>query len=304
MYRRFLGTVALAAVALTAAAAQAGVVGSVNMSYLGDRGNTGGVSVTLSPGGTLGTINLNQGGPFLWQLNSISLTNPSQDSQFAANVGTNQLVTFCIQLNSYISGTADYSIIKPISEAPDLGYQQGAPYNSLTAADVQMGAVAADLIALMWQNHGAAAMIGGFSGADGDAAAAFQLAIWKIEYDAKTYADNSALHNLEDFNSGTLRATGSSTTIDAAEALIKEAVTQHLAVNSATTYTRATMYALSARSSEGYVYQDQLVGYLNVPTTPFAATAPEPGSLLIWTVIGAAVAYPGWKRRKQQPTNV
>jgi len=125
-----------------------------------------------------------------------------------------------------------------------------------------MGALAASLIQELWQQaynpSWASATFGTSTGM-----AAFQLAIWKLEYDGYTWGSGAG-DNTTSFAKGLLTADLTSSITTQAQALINALVTP-------TSANEADLMALADPSTQ------DLVG----------AVTPEPASVIVWSVIGA-----------------
>jgi hypothetical protein len=133
--------------------------------------------------------------------------------------------------------------------------------------------------------------------------AAFQLAIWKLEYDAGTNAGSAGLTNADAFatagsaisantsttwTTGNLRATGDANIIGLATYMLN-----HLAAVDATNED-SSLWALVSPAG-----QDQLFGN-EVPTPNVNSNpVPEPASMVTWLLLGSVAGFAGMRRRRK-----
>lgn len=246
---------AIAGFQATERSADAAII--ANLSYAGQIGNAGG-AVGVSLNGNY-VVSLSQGGPFLWNVNSV--TGGTVDwVPNTSNAG--QILTFCMQVTQYIS-SGNFNV-NPLTSAPDSGFVIG-----------QINSTAADALGRLWQSHISEALV------DATKAAAFQLAIWKLEYDLGTSTSLS---------SGYLTTNSVAGITDLAESWVSAALTGNGPI--------ASLYALT--KGDG---QDQLVQY-EPPVTTQSTPTPEPMSLAIWSLVGATFVIPSLKRKRMNATNV
>lgn len=231
-------------------------------------------------------------------------------------IGT--LVTYCIEIPQNITlGTGPYTYQVDIFPDPALIGNLGGAHVPNPGA--QMDSTQAGWIQKLYNQFYTAALGGKLSlvgGSDvspatyaamlttvlgttnqADIEAAFQLALWKIEYDETQVAGGLAT-NGSDFNNGFLDASFATTNsvVAAAIKMVNFAVSG--TVNSGYTY---QIFSLSNGTSPqlpgnaGLKAQDQLIAYVgNVP--PLIKGTPEPGSLIVWGVLGLVGI--GFARRK------
>jgi hypothetical protein len=153
----------------------------------------------------------------------------------------NKFITFCLELTQdiYLGQTYTYSVTD-LASAPK-------PGSGATGGTSGMGPTKANKIAQLW---------GGFYdqiGTDGVKAAAFQLAIWKIEYDwGHPYEANLATGNFQ-------ASSPNNAAVSQATTLLKDLET----------HSYQTAPNLSALTSPDA--QDQLVQGLPVPPTAYLA---------------------------------
>ena len=156
----------------------------------------------LSPGAGV-TINLGDGsspsvayypGVVNWTVKTPPAGKPN--ASWAPAVGSN-FTTFCIELPQEIYPGNVYTYqLTALANAPN----PGTPPAQATPGTPGMGAIKAGAIEELWgQDHSSI----GTNGTDG---AAFQLAVWKLEYDWGTSAFDS-------FSAGNFRATGNTTAL-------------------------------------------------------------------------------------------
>jgi hypothetical protein len=227
----------------------------------------------LSPGASV-TINLGDGsspsvGYYPGAMNWIvkAPTDSGKPNAFWVPPAGDGFTTFCIELTQDVSPGNVYTYqLTALANAPSPGTVP-AQANPPQAG---MGTIKADAIEELWgQDHSSI-------GSNGTNGAAFQLAIWKIEYDWGTA-------NFDTFAAGNFQATGNATVISQAKTWL-DAVKNN--PNSAPT---ANLIALSNPS-----IQDQ-VTELPGSVQPDLA-APAPPSLYL-AVIGACILLWCLRRR-------
>jgi hypothetical protein len=155
-------------------------------------------------------------------------------------------ITFCLELTQDINPGGQYTYnVTPVASAPTPGSSQTGGING-------MGATKANEIALLW------GAFYGQIGTDGTKAAAFQLAIWKIEYD---WGDS----NQANFGKGNFQAQNNSSTIGDPVGLATTWLNDLSNPNNH--YTAAqNLEALTSTSA-----QDQIVQALPVPPSAYLA---------------------------------
>jgi hypothetical protein len=157
-----------------------------------------------------------------------------------------KFITFCIELTQDIStGTSyQYSVVS-VDKAPKPGSTQSGD---------GMGTYKAGEIAKLWTAYYSSI------GTDGDKAAGFQLAIWKIEYDWTSSSSQST-----SFTTGNFRATDTSNNaITDATAMLKDVIQYDSSLQAA-----PNLWALSSDGTSGA--QDQIVQSLPAPRSAYLA---------------------------------
>jgi len=290
---------ALAALMLLGASggAQAGIVGEfTNASFIWTNKYTyagPAVNVTLQSNGVTvsdGTAGLNQGGAFIWkgtdtpgsgtynQANQTFTFNPSGPA-----FSVSGLITFCVEINQNISPgwSETYLISTDLAAAPT---GTGIPSQS------GMGAAAAGYIADLWNKYYNAATnspsgqtINAHLYSQSDLSGAFQLAIWKLEYDTATAGTTGALKFSGNeitgvsWTKGNLLVTGNQAELDLAAHFLTDLVPS----------SNDGLRVLISGDHNGD-FQDQL----------FAV--PEPASLAVWLVVGSVGGWAGVFRRRRR----
>jgi hypothetical protein len=170
-----------------------------------------------------------------------------------------QFTTFCIELTQSISFGKTYTFT---TTTLDVAPTPGSPQ---TGGPSGMGLIKADAISRLW---------GGFytNHMSANDAAAFQLAIWKIEYDG-------IASTISDFSHGNFRASGPSGVINEAMLLYNNVVNNVYSESTAAT----NLMALTSPT-----LQDQVVQH-----------APEPSSLCLGLIGTLVVSVVRCRRRKK-----
>lgn len=243
---------------------------------------------------------VSQAGAFNWShLTNVSGTplaftaSPSNSSDF---------ISFCIELTQDISFGHTYQV-----DAIDLS---AAPIPASGPLGSGMGTSAAGYIGQLWAAHFTGIFTGSASTQDANAAA-FQLAIWKLEYDAGSmrFDTTNPSHLLQEYNStthqwgaidfgiGHLRA-------PATDTIVKQAAVWLNALSS--NDRTANLVALTGHQyydSQGHLiqtpFQDQVV---ETPlfSPPGQNTVPEPSSLMLCAIGGLGMAAARRGRRRGQ----
>ncbi len=176
--------------------------------------------------------------------------------------------TFCIELTQDINpgGTYTYNLVN-LANAPKPGSPKGVGTNG-------MGATKATEIEDLWTlDYGSIA----HSSNPNINAAAFQLAIWKIEYD---WGDS----NYDNFSAGNFQASGASSDGSSAVTLAAKWL-KTLYNTNPTSVSAANLIALDSLS-----YQDQVMA---LPPTP----TPVPPTFYLTAIGAATLALYGYRRR-------
>jgi hypothetical protein len=194
--------------------------------------------------------------------------------------------TFCIEINQdvYIGSSNNVYSLTNLAAAPIPG---PVPNNS-SGSSTGMGAGPADAITRLW--HGfygnSPTAMNGTSATDLVNAAAFQLALWRLEYDWNSYASGG--YALTDFSHGNFRATNPSAVISLAQTLLSDVLSD--------TGNYGSSGGLQLVALTSPTLQDQVTIENSVGRVP--PDAPEPSSLLLAFIGGATVLLCGYRRRK------
>jgi hypothetical protein len=244
---------------------------------------------TANPAGNWASTS--EGGGFLWQGTVTDATTvPLTPGPVISN-----LVTFCLEINEQVHGNhvinGPFTVSSSIDVAPK-------------GEGMSMGVTAANYIRELWYRDSGYALstsattsINSTVYTAAQVNAAFQLAIWKLEYDANsgahahglTYAAGlgSAITGV-DWNdkTGNMYVSGGyNTTITGLATYMLTQLTTPNATNT------ATLYALLSDT-----YQDQLFGP-KVPTPNVGIPVPEPASLVTWLLLGFVATSANLRRR-------
>lgn len=235
------------------------------------------VGVTLQLNGQTvsdGTATLNQGGAFLWS----GTYTPTGGSATTVN----GLLTYCIEVNQNIypgySGQT-YYVTTDVGSAP------------VGTALPTMGSQAAGYLAELWALHIQDAT------SSNTGSGAFQLAIWKLEYDV-LHASSSSTAPIQIVNgvikgvnwgAGSLLASGNQAELDLATSYLMNLTSDASAAN---------LRALISGNSNGN-YQDQLFA---VPGPNSVFAVPEPAGIVTWLLIGSVVGCAGLVPRRRKTT--
>lgn len=292
---------ALFAAALLASAvnAEAGAIANIELVKWGPHASSG-PNVTLhnSSGTAISTDALTYGGAFLWNgLPGSSLSPAPTIDDFVdptpLDTGTD-LITFCLELNENIAWGGKYHAeILPLDQLPS----SGAPPGSNPGG---MGTLSAELIAKLWAKYYPTAIEPKIpqSPIGWDAAGAFQLAIWKLEYDPELMTGNS--FDKSQFGTGFLTVSAGDVLNNSIVAMAATWISDILLNKSNPLYQMANLRGLRLVDYNGGAAQDQIVQLTggNIQSVP----APEPASLAIWLVVGAALAFPKLRRCRTEST--
>jgi hypothetical protein len=243
------------------------------------------------------SADVSQGGSFEWKVVPDFTSSGYHQADFVNPLpitSTNQFLTFCIEINQNISfnnNPAYTYTLASLASAPIGTSEQPVKAPNGNPSGPGMGAVAANLIAELWANHfeevfGNSPLQGTDSSNLNILAGAFQLAIWKLEYDHKSsqYTDNYGSPGSVDFSKGFLRVSDTNNLI---------ATTAAGWINDLANFkgTAANLVAITSLTQ-----QDQLVELKS--TVPFGSpSVPEPASGLIWVVIACLVGIATLTRR-------
>lgn len=272
---------ALGCLSASATPAQAGVVYgkmSLKLSSWGPHGPSGGPNVTLysaTSGGSVvaGNVPVHNGGGFLWS--NVAYTPITRDFDFYDPPPINNattLLTFCLELTEHIGFGGNYTVdVVPLSDAPNPGPPAG------------MGGTSAELISTLFYNFFDDVMNETNAAQQAIKAGAFQLAIWKLEY------DHGMITNL---STGFLRvASGASTTnSNAVVSLAQTWIAQTIIDKNLNLGHRAELVALSARN-----FQDQVTLVL---------ASPEPASIAVWLGVAGFGGAMRVRRRRRENSSV
>jgi len=144
---------------------------------------------------------------------------------------------------------------------------QNAPKDNggLLPAVTPMGSLAASLIENLWYQDRSLIV-------DANSLSAFQLALWKLEYDGSAWVSGSTDNSATDFTMGRLRADTSNPVAQLAATWIS---------NLNPTGPQANLMALAWPGPQDFV----------------GAVTPEPASLIVWSVLGAGAVGMALRRR-------
>ena len=241
----------------------------VNLYHDGVAGSTAGSNLAEGAG-------LNQGGTFLWG----SATAGFNSAGYGANPSTANFTTNCIEINQNIAfgGTYKYTVTD-LTSAP-----VGTSFPSISGA-------AANLIEQLFLNNYNSLPAPNVPGAS-NLAGAFQLALWKLEYDGPGGLGGLGV------TSGTVNQV-----FGTGHLIVDGGLGATLALSSVTVQDAyAFLHGLVAASSHPDVValtngtnQDQAVAFIATGQTQ--PHAPEPATLVIWGVLAAlGLAYSRWRR--------
>lgn len=239
-----------------------------------------------------------QGGAFSWTIDhpqsSFSGLTFVDPVATAANHPA-QLLTFCIEFNQNIwwHGTFGYQLV-PLNEAPQPSTLAPISYSAngnappgeyaLDSSSAGMGPRAVFLIEQLWRRNFESIFQPNLNDPSlistdpNILAGAFQLAIWKLEYDANDPSMTYANGNLEhaDFSSGYLRVTsglsGDKVVVQSQKWIDGLSLDYHGPL--------ANLIGLSAPT-----FQDQVA---ELAVSPFDKAVPEPAQQWIWLVVFGA----------------
>lgn len=250
--RLFSVAMMMATATLTASVSEAGLV----MKYNGTASPHYSGGGQVKAGGS-GWVNLSQGGGFSWT----EIENDSGIELITRNIGgiDEWILSFCLELTETF-GKGTHSGLELISLA-------SSPKPGLGLPAEGMGVTKANQLQILWARYIEAAMTSAIN------SAAFQLAIWMIEY------DDLQLRNFESGNPLAIK---------------------NLASNWATfarsddAFANADRAHLMALSKTGF--QDQLVE-IAAPLPAPPAAVPEPSSVAVWLLVAGAFGY-GMRRRR------
>jgi hypothetical protein len=256
-------------------AALAGTV--VNVTFQGQDPNatpTSGMGVRLydslnssgrpnSPAVT--NVHLNEGGAFDFKVNNPSSTEFLGSGGVASSTG---ILSFCIEMTEYIqSGPTNLTMI-PLADGP--AQMSGPNVNG-------MGGTSAMLIEELWGKYINTVLDPPAGLTTSQAAGAFQLAVWKLEYDGHdAYATPGSVNFAKGYVEATAHNAGDAAIISTASSWINSLTLDP------STGSLAQLVAIS-----GPNYQDQVCQIVT----------PEPSSNLIWLVVAAIGVYPIMRRR-------
>jgi hypothetical protein len=241
--------------------------------------------------GSVAAPHVSQGGGFDWTIPATGPNSAANDGNLTfvgysplGQGSPTHLLTFCIELTQHVASDPTTNVVN-LSQAPQPA--------SGPIGGSGMGTTAANLIMQLWtddfgkvvQPSGNTNPITNLPLTQSDAVAAFQLAIWKLEYDGNDVYGTPGNVNFS-FGKGYLEANTS-------DPVTKLAANWINAINP--TDPLANLFALTGGPNTNF--QDQVfaeippVGQHGVPT-------PEPGSCAIWFALGSMAYVLKMRRRK------
>jgi hypothetical protein len=207
--------------------------------------------------------------PATWRQNKAG-NNPAVANLFSS---------FSIDLSHPIqSGTTYTYTVQSLATAPIPGSSHTIPPNAI-------GAAKADAIERLWNGFFSNTM----SHTD---AAAFQLAIWRIEYD---WAAGQTAASLENFRGGNFRASGSANTSGAAAITEAQGLLANVFAGQGLYGIDASgLFALTSPDAQNQIAQARFQS-----TFAPAPSTPEPTSMCLALVGGLTLSVVGYRRRSQ-----
>jgi hypothetical protein len=273
--RTIPAVLALAGLFGASAVAQAGTV--VNVTFQGQDPNatpTSGMVVRLydqlNSSGTPNTpamtaVRLNEGGAFDFKVNNPSSTQFMGPGGSTSSTG---VLSFCIEMTEFIQNGPTNLAMIPLANAP--AQVSGPNMNG-------MGATSAMLIEELWGKYINNVLNPPAGLTTSQAAGAFQLAIWKLEYDGSDpYGTPGSVNFGKGYVEAHAKNASDATVLSTASNWINS-----LSLNPSSGEL-ADLVALSSAN-----YQDQVCQIVT----------PEPSSNLIWLVVAAIGVYPIMRRR-------
>lgn len=226
-------------------------------------------------------VALPSGGGFIWDI--VSVSGPPIDFRDipAPYAGPSRdILTFCLQLTESFTWNSIYNpvAVKDLSQAPD--------------APVALTAAAIGMIKWLWQDNYNSIFAQSTEALRDLYAGAFQLAIWEIEYDNLNAGDvtsamNTTTNKLTTNNRN--QTIGSQNLFDLTRSWITSAKNKYNSLGDKAT---VKLVALSKAN-----FQDQIVE-LEPPIIIVGDPVPEPASMAVWLVVGAALVVPVARRRR------
>lgn len=265
-----------------ASATEAGLLGQITGAHLDSWGAHAPSGPTVNLYNSAGMVvasneGVTYGGSFLW---SGATYTPAPVPLNFSPLDAPNLLTYCLEINQNIwfGGTFNYDVVS-LKDAPTTG----APPAVSGQTPTSMGEDSAKWIEQLWTRE-----FGNIAN-DSVKAGAFQLAIWKLEYDHKQIASLGSF-GLSSFNDGFLQVSnaGNGDVFTLASQWINDVIQNP-------NTERTGLVALTSA-----YYQDQVTAIVPPPGPQIQPqAAPEPASVLIWFVAGSFIACSRWRTQRR-----